>query len=127
MLTRQYTGGPEYALDLLDSGSDMLHRLADRIVTLGPPALTASGDRLLYSTASDLDEIDLDTGAVRNLTTSFREGVFAQALLPPGNVISFTTYERPNTLYWMDIQRDTPRNVVTAPNLDSFAWGTDCL
>lgn len=127
VITRQYPGGPEYAVDTLDIGDGQLKRLTERIATLGKPALTSSQTRLLYSTAHDLHELDLNTGAVRNLTTNMREGVFEQAILPPGDVITFNTYAQTDTLYWMDIRYGRMHTLLRQPGLENFAWGAECL
>ena len=122
-MTRQYVGGPEYALDLLDTRDGSLTQLAERIVTLGPPGLAADGDHLLYSTGNDLHELDLRTGAVRNLTAALEQRVFAQALLPPGDVVTFNTYEQTNTLYWMDIELAVLYPFLNAANLELLRLG----
>lgn len=127
VVTRQYPGSPEYAIYTLDPNVGQLELLVDHIATLGRPALAASS-HLLYSTARDLHELDLDSAALRPLTaTRRRDGIFEQAILPPGDVITYNTYQQPGTIYWMDIRYGRTHALLNEPRLESFAWSTECL
>lgn len=121
IITRSYPGGPPgVTVDILDLETMMLRRVDDRIIAFDRPYLDNMS--LLYWTGYDLNVLDLNTGAVHNLTDHIDDQLILRAWSPSTKTIAFNTKENLNHIYLTDIERNILLHITELSFIDSIVW-----